>query len=120
MSALAKADHPIADAPGPDQGSKEQRRHPRHHVAWQAQCTDSTGFSWDAWVVDHSLGGLGLDHCPALEPGQIITVGLVDVGAFPCRVVWSKGARAGVQFERAPGFLSADDVDLLALGLSTP
>lgn len=93
-----------------------QRHDPRQYAGWSARCADKAGNSWDAWVVDHSAGGLCLDHCPPMIVGQIINVGLVDVGAFPCRVAWVDGQRCGVQFVRARGYMSEDDVDILALG----
>jgi hypothetical protein len=93
------------------------RHESRQYAGWSARCADKAGNSWDAWVVDHSPGGLCLDRCPPMIVGQIINVGLVDVGAFPCRVAWVDGHRCGVQFVRARGYMSEDDVDILALGL---
>lgn len=96
----------------------EQRRHVRREAGWSARCADETGFAWEAWVVDHSAGGLGLDHCPRLEAGQVITVELKEIGAFPCRVAWSIDRRCGVEFLRAAGSFSPDDVEAIAHGLA--
>lgn len=106
------------DAPSPAPAVIEQRRHPRHEAGWAATCIDQAGFSWEAWVVDHSVGGLGLDNCPKLEEGQILQIGLASIGSFRCRVAWSNGPRCGVEFLRLPSQFTADEVETLALGLS--
>lgn len=91
-----------------------RRRHVRYHVSWPAECIDAHGFTWKARVLDHSLGGLGLDNCPQLAVDQVIRVKLESIGTFPCRVAWSNGGRCGVQFLPEANAALDDDVASLA------
>ena len=56
-----------------------RRRHVRYHVSWPAECIDAQGFTWKARVLDHSLGGLGLENCPQLAVDQVIRVKLESI-----------------------------------------
>lgn len=85
----------ISAAPGSD--NLTRRQHERNKAGWLATCLTTNGFSWDCWVVDHSNGGLGLDHCPVLNIDEIIEVSLNDIGKFQCRVAWSDQRRCGVE-----------------------
>lgn len=75
-----------------------RRKHERRQSNWPAECSDAAGFTWQARVLDHSLGGLGLENCPQLQVNQVIRVRLESIGSFPCRVAWSKDGRCGVEF----------------------
>ncbi len=76
-----------------------RRRHARYLTGgWPAQCSDGQGFRWDAWAVDYSAGGLGLENCPPLDIDQMIDVELKDLGIIPCRVAWFENGKCGVQF----------------------
>jgi hypothetical protein len=93
-----------------------RRRHIRYQANWPAECIDALGFIWGARVLDHSLGGLGLENCPHLEVDQVIRVRLKSIGTFPCRVAWSSEGRCGVEFlPEANTALDADVASLAAL-----
>lgn len=76
----------------------QRRRHERRRADWPAACSDASGATWDARVVDTSNGGLGLENCPPLAVDQTIVVALENVGTFACRVAWSNGSRCGIEF----------------------
>ncbi len=91
-----------------------RRRHVRYQASWPAECIDAEGFTWKARVLDHSLGGLGLENCPQLAVDQVIRVKLESIGTFPVRVAWSSGGRCGVQFLPEANAALDDDVVSLA------
>jgi hypothetical protein len=75
----------------------ETRAHQRFPVRWPVRCHDRNGVSWSAMVKDSSLGGFGLTECPALQRGDAVHIELEGIGAFTCRVAWSRGAACGVE-----------------------
>ena len=109
-----------SDAPAPAHAPAGRRRHERHAAGWPAICSEHGGLTWQSCVVDYSHGGLGLDRCPPLTVGQIITVDLVQIGRFACRVAWANGSgRLGVEFARSSAELSDDQVISLSFWLSS-
>lgn len=81
-----------------DGTNSESRRWSRYPADWAARVTTSSGASFEVRVVDSGHGGLGLKSCPQFELGESVEVTLVDVGKFPCRVVWQEDDRCGVEF----------------------
>lgn len=109
-----------SDAPAPVHPPAGRRRHERHAAGWPAICTERGGLTWQSSVVDYSHGGLGLDRCPPIAVGRIITVDLFHIGRFACRVAWGNDSgRVGVEFARNPAELSDDQVMSLSFLLSS-
>lgn len=90
------------------------RRHMRRSTKWPATCSDRSGLAWQAWVVDHSPGGIGLENCPPLEVDQTIEVELPGIGKFLCRVAWCADKRFGVEILQSPGQLTDEELNILA------
>lgn len=106
--------------PASAEGSDADRRlHRRHEVDWPAICALASGFSWTAKVVDAGRGGLGLENCPALREGQIVTVTLADIGTFCCRVAWSRNARCGIEFMPIDGERDEESLTAMAAILAS-
>lgn len=99
-----------------DQGASDvpiRRQHWREKTGWPARCTTASGFSWECWVVDHSIGGLGLSHCPELRVDQVVKIKLTDIGLFHCRVAWSDQSRCGLQFIDDPYQASVSEIEAM-------
>lgn len=94
--------------------SPTRRQHGRQKIGWPATCVTADGFSWECWVVDHSIGGLGLSNCPALTVDQVVELKLCDIGEFWCRVAWSEQSRCGVQFIDDQNIASVEELEALA------
>lgn len=97
-----------------------RRKYERHRAGWPAMCSDIRGFTWESWVLDHSIGGLGLENCPPLEVDQRIEISLLDIGVFICRIAWCTNGRFGVEFLPSESQLNADEVSILAQLVSGP
>lgn len=93
--------------------SPVRRRHWRQKTGWPATCTTATGFSWECWVIDHSIGGLGLCHCPELGVGQVVQINLHEIGVFRCRIAWSEQSRCGMQFIDDPNHASMEEMETM-------
>lgn len=94
------------------------RRQVRYDADWPCTCRDQSGSSWQGWVTDCSVGGLGLAHCPYLEIEQVIDVQLDGIGSFRGRVTWFADDRCGIALLPATNTPSDDSIDRLAVYLS--
>lgn len=75
----------------------QQRRWTRHTVL--QRCHVEHGEKrFDAFVVDASAGGLGLEQMPELARNSQIRVTMECGRHFDCIVAWSREGRAGVRF----------------------
>ena len=76
----------------------QQRRWPRHSVL-QSCTIECNGIAFDAFVLDASAGGLGLEQMPNdLARNTAVRVTMECGRIFDCIVAWSKGGRSGVKF----------------------
>lgn len=75
----------------------QQRQWPRHSVL--QNCTvNYDGRSFDAFVIDASAGGLGLENIPELPVDGKVTVTLECGRMLNGLVAWSNGGRVGLRF----------------------
>lgn len=75
----------------------QQRRWPRYAIL-QNCVLKLNDKKYDAFVVDASAGGLGLEHAPEMARNSQIKVTMENGRVFHCTVAWSTGERAGLKF----------------------
>lgn len=75
----------------------QQRRWPRHTVLQHCVLIANDDHN-SAFVVDASIGGLGLSQTPLLMRGGEVQITLESGRRFDCRVAWSTNGRSGVRF----------------------
>jgi hypothetical protein len=77
------------------------RQSMRYPVWVMANCRGSMGRLSDIILSDLSTDGCGVTAAEGLvKPGQLIVVRLQGLEGLAGRVVWVKGKKAGVKFER--------------------
>ena len=73
----------------------------RYPVWLTATCRGSTGRMSDIILTDLSTDGCGVTTGEGLlKPGQLVVVRLQSLEGLAGKVVWVKGKKAGVKFER--------------------
>jgi hypothetical protein len=77
------------------------RKSIRYPVFLIASCRNSMGRRSDVILSDISEDGCGITAADGLlKAGQLVVVRLESLEALPGQVVWVRGNRAGVKFER--------------------
>jgi hypothetical protein len=86
-----------------ERGSAEDRRRfLRHPVSVGAGLSGDSGRPGSpVTVVDLSTGGCGIEVSGHCEPGSRVWLKLPGLEAWPARIVWAEGGRAGLSFDRA-------------------
>jgi hypothetical protein len=51
-------------------------------------------------IVNVSAHGFMIDHAPAMQRGDRVTIRLPAIGRIEAHVIWTKDTRVGFQFER--------------------
>lgn len=77
------------------------RRSIRYPVFLTATCRNSMGRLSDIILSDLSEEGCGLSTSEVLlKPGQMVVIRMASLEGLSGQVVWVRGKRAGVKFER--------------------
>lgn len=93
----------------------ENRRHERHELRFDAQLVvggESIGVAIDNLSVSGAKVTMAAKR--ALEKDAPCTLKVDDLGAFPSRVAWSRGAAVGLAFDDAD-WRMADAIMALAM-----
>lgn len=77
----------------------EKRRTRRFTVNAFAKLTVD-GRATQVFVLNVSLGGLGIDHAAGLAEGTLVSIQLENGRCFVGRVIWCIGRRAGIKLRR--------------------
>lgn len=103
----------LFDAPVAQKSGRERRIDFRYEANWPVQLTFGER-SWDATVVDASVGGIGIDRDLPVEKGALLTAVLPGIGSYPCRMAWKYDGRCGFQFVKAKDDLPDEAITSLA------
>lgn len=79
--------------------SEESRRAPREAIDCRSQIRTATVPSSSALIVNISPHGCMIRSDQAVPIGERLTVDVPGVGDLRGRVIWSLGARFGIEFE---------------------
>lgn len=74
-------------------------RHERRAVSLRALITRQDGAAHEISVLDLSCEGCGIETPVELEPGEAISLSVLDRGAIDTHVRWHKDGRAGLVFK---------------------
>lgn len=74
-------------------------RHERRAVSLRASVARQGGVTHEILVLDLSYEGCGIETPVELEPGEAISLSVLDRGAIATHVRWYKDGRAGLVFE---------------------
>jgi PilZ domain len=81
--------------------AEDRRRFMRHSVSLGAGLSSDSGRpAAPVTVVDLSTHGCGIEVSGHCEPGSRVWLKLPGLEAWPSRIVWAEGNRAGLSFDR--------------------
>ena len=81
--------------------SRSPRKSMRYPVWLMAKCRGSMGRMSDIILSDLSTDGCGVTIAEGLlKPGQLVVVRLQSLEGLAGKVVWVRGTKAGVKFDR--------------------
>ena len=108
-----------AEAPRPEPGTVEQRRHPRFSVQYRLRYSTTLGgktIRGEGMVVDLSLSGCGIQGSCPVKAGDALILEIqipktkMTSRVEGVRVMWASGSRFGVMSEECAKIVSQLDL----------
>lgn len=82
--------------------SPAERRRPRRSVDLSGTLIRDGGISHKIQLIDLNHGGCGVETSTELEPGELVTLSVLDRGSISAEVRWYCDGKAGLDFEPSP------------------